>query len=160
MAARILPPPVIENRSDERQVFALLNALRAGFIAITGGGANGLALFSTAIGRGDVLKTQTNGVEVVGLPFQLPKVYPAFTINFSGEIADSGSAGFFRIRAGGTYGNTDGVVIATMNASAPGFAYAMASVSVTSNTATLIQMTLQSTVGHTAQFREGFIIGN
>ena len=156
-----LPSPLKEYRSDEREVFTLVNALRRAFLQFTAGGATGLALFSTPIGRGDVLSSGTGGAEVIGLSFQLPIVYTKFTLNFAGEVADSASAGIFRIRMGGTYGvATSGTVVATINASAPGFVYAATPANVTGNTSTLVQMTLQSTAGHTAQFREGFILGN
>jgi hypothetical protein len=154
------PSPLTENRSDEREVFDLVNALRRAVMQLTAGGSSGLALFSTAIGRGDGLTTKTDGVELVGLPFALPAVYPAFTINLGGYVNDSASNGTFRIRTGGTYGVADGTVIATMHATSTGFTYKEVSAVVTGNTETLIQMTLQSTVGHIALFKGGFLIGN
>lgn len=152
-------PALNEAKDGKREIVKLVNQLRRKLMGTSPG--SGLALFSTAIGRGDVIRSLTDGNEVIGLSFQLPVVYSAFTISFSGEIADSGSGGIFRIRMGGTYGiASSGTVIATLNASAATFVVASVITPVTSNPATLLQMTVQSTVGNTAQFREGFVSGN
>lgn len=141
------------------QIIRLVNQLRRRAIGGTIG--TGTALFSTAIGRGDTLSTLTNGVEVIGLSFVLPVVYPSFTISFGGQASDTGSHGIFRIRSGGTYGLTDGTEISRITATSTSFAtYNAAPLFVSGNTSTLIQMTLQSTNGNTAKFRAGFMVGN
>lgn len=150
-----LPSPLSEARSDKREEYELINALRRAVLSLTGGGA-GLSLFSTAIGRGDGLTTLTDGNEVIGLQFHLPAVYSSFTVNFAGEVTDSASNGVFRIRMGGTWGvASSGVVVATLTASTTGFVYTTVEATVVSNTQTLLTMTLQSTFGHKAQFRGG-----
>lgn len=152
-------PELHEGKDGEREIIKLVNQLRRRVIGYAPGSA--AAWFSTAIGRGDTLTTPTDGSEVIGLQFRIPTAFPQFTMNFAGEVADSGSAGVFRIRLGGTSGvAASGAIVATLNAAAAGFVYATTSVPVTLNTQTLVTMTLQSTVGHKAQFREGFVLGN
>lgn len=152
-------PEIHEGVDGMPQVIKLLNQLRRRVIGSAAG--MGVAWFSTAIGRGDTLSSGTSGAEVIGLQFQLPTAFPAFNMNFAGEVADSGSGGVFRIRMGGSIGvAASGAIIATLNASAPGFVYATTTVPVTLNTATLITMTLQSTAGQTAKFSNGFVLGN
>jgi antitoxin (DNA-binding transcriptional repressor) of toxin-antitoxin stability system len=141
------------------QVIKLVNQLRRRVMGSAAG--FGVAWWSTAIGRGDTLTSGTSGAEVIGLQFHLPTAFPQFTVNFAGEVKDSASAGVFRIRKGGTVGiAASGTVIATLNASSTGFVYATTSALVSLNTDTLITMTLQSTVGHTASFANGFVLGN
>lgn len=162
----VLPPvptvwlPELNVAKDGKEpLYKLVNQLRRRVIGSSMG--SGVAWWSTAIGRGDSLSSGTTGAEVIGLTFQLPTVFPAFVMNFSGEVKDTGSAGVFRIRLGGTVGvATSGTVVATLNASTTSFVYATTSVSVTLNTATLVTMTLQSAVGKTATFANGFCLGN
>lgn len=152
-------PELHEGRDGNREIIKLVNQLRRRLLGSSPG--TGAAWFSTAIGRGDTLTSGTTGMEVIGLQFRLPTAFPQFTLNFAGEVADSASAGVFRVRLGGVSGSaTSGTVVATLNASAPAFTYATTSVPITLNTQTLVTVTLQSTVGHTAQFREGFVLGN
>ena len=147
-------PELREGRDGLSQIIRLVNQLRRRVIGNASGAT--AALFSTAIGRGDTLATLTNGVELVGLPFITPVVYPTFTIGFGGQIEDTGSNGIFRLRLGGSYGLTDGVEIVRITATSTGFQTVQATpVLVTGNTANLIQMTLQSTPGNTARFRGG-----
>lgn len=148
-------PELREGRDGIPQIIRLVNQLRRRLI---GGpaGSGGVALFSTAIGRGDTLTTLTNGVELVGLPFVMPVIYPTFTLSFGGQAEDTGSNGVFRLRLGGTFGLTDGVEILRITATTTGFqTYQATPALVTGNTANLIQMTLQSTPGNTAKFRGG-----
>ena len=152
-------PELREGRDGIPQIIRLVNQLRRRVIGSSPG--MGVAWFSTAIGRGDILSSGTSGAEVIGLQFELPTAFPAFTINFAGFVADSASAGVFRIRLGGTRGvAAGGTVVATLNASAPGFVSASVNAPVTANLQTLVTMTLQSTVGHTAQFANGSVLLN
>ena len=152
-------PELREGRDGLSQIIRLVNQLRRRVIGNSSGATAGL--FSTAIGRGDTLSTTTSGVELVGLPFVLPVVYPSFTIHFGGQASDTGSNGIFRIRMGGTFGLTDGTEIARFTATTTGFqSYSATPNLITGNTSTLVQMTLQSTPGNTAKFRAGFLVGN
>lgn len=152
-------PELKEGRDGPSQIIRLVNQLRRRLIGSSTSG--GVSLFSTAIGRGDTLTTLTDGVELIGLSFVLPVVYSSFTINFGGEASDSASDGIFRVRLGGSYGVTNGTEIARFTATSTGFQpYSSPPFLVTGNTSTLIQMTLQSTVGHKAQFKGGFLVGN
>lgn len=156
-----LPPALVERRSDEREVFFLINALRRRLQDLTNPDTgSSSALFSIPIGRGDVLTTKTDGVEVVGINFELPRVFDSFNIFFAAQAEDTGSAGTCRLRLGGTYGATDGVVVATM--SVPVNAYERIEVTGSAgpgNTSTLIKLTLQSAVGQKLSFRGGFVEG-
>jgi hypothetical protein len=152
-------PELREGRDGISQIIRLVNQLRRRVIGNSSGAT--AALFSTAIGRGDVLATTTAGTELVGLPFVLPVVYPSFTVNFSGVVEDTASNGIFRIRMGGTYGLADGTEIIRFTATSTGFTSRAATpVLVTGNTSTLVQMTLQSTVGNTARFKGGSLVFN
>jgi len=152
-------PELHEGRTTTSQIIRLVNQLRRRVIGNSSGATS--ALFSTAIGRGDVLTTPTNGVELIGLAFVLPVVYPSFTVNFSGEAKDTANNGIFRIRIGGTYGLTDGVEITRFTATTTGFLpYSATPQLITGNTSTLVQMTLQSTNGNTASFKGGSLVWN
>lgn len=154
------PPPELNVAKDgKEQAYKLINWLRRRVVGYAPG--LGAAWFATAIGRGDGIPSRADGVELIGLQFHLAVAYPAFSLNFAGEVADSGSGGVFRIRLGGTWGVANsGTAVATLNASAPGFVYATTTVPITANLETLVTMTVQSTVGHTAQFRGGSVVGN
>lgn len=162
MPARILPPAVLERRSDERQVFALLNALRTAYLAITGGGDAGLALFSTAIGRGDSTNTTSGHEDQMILQWQLPRAFPVFTFSMAGMLLSAAGSATVRARLGGAWNAFDGTVIATMNGASPTLARASGSGAVgPSNTETLLKLTLQSSAPTVkATFVGGFVIGN
>lgn len=150
-------PELHDGRDNWSVAVKLINQLRRRVIGSATGGS--LSLFSTAIGRGDLLATQTSGVELIGLSFFLPYVYPSFTCAFSGQANDTASNGIFRIRLGGTFGLTDGVEIARITATSTGFTtYEATPQLVTGNTSNLIQFTLQSSVGNTARWRGGSVV--
>lgn len=154
------PPPELNVAKDGKEpLYKLVNWLRrrvAGY-----GPGLGSAWFSTAVGRGDTLTSGTSGAEVIGLQFELPTAFPAFTMNFAGNVKDTAGAGVFRVRLGGTLGvAAGGAVVATLNASTASYVYATVAAPVTANLQTLVTMTLQSAVGQTASFVGGFILGN
>ena len=152
-------PEIHEGRDGLPQIIKLLNQLRRKLIGYAPGA--GVAWFSTAIGRGDALSSGTSGAEVIGLQFQLPTAFPSFNLNFAGEVKDTASAGVFRVRLGGTLGvATSGTVVATLNASSTSYTYATVTVPISANLQTLVTMTLQSAVGQTASFANGFLLGN
>lgn len=162
MAQYQLPSPITPERSDQRERDTLLNALRKAFLALTAGGGSSLAIFSTVLGRGD-LAADSSGNEIIVQPvFELPAVFAAFTINFACQGADAGSAGIFRVRLGGTYGNLDGSVICSMSAPSPAFQRCAAvPASVAGNTKTLIQVTMQSSgAGKKIQMRGASLLVN
>lgn len=146
-------PELREGRDDLAWTQRVVNQLRKRVIGTSPG--SGASLFSSIIGRGDVATTKADGVELVVIPFETPVLYSAFTLTLAGEAQDSGSAGVARIRLGGTYGLTDGVVVLTVPITSAGFARISGSASIAANLATLVQVTLQSTVGQTAKFRGG-----
>lgn len=151
------PAPLSEKRSDEREVFTLVNALRRALLLLTAGGDAGFALFSTAIGRGDGLTS--TGAELIGINFYLPVAYDTFAVNLSGTAQDSGSAGTLRLRMGGTYGLVDGAVILTLPVGSTGFQEVAGQANVTGNTETLMKMTVQASPGHILNFKGGFLRG-
>lgn len=152
-------PELNEAKDGKTELYKLVNQLRRRVIGSAAG--MGVAWFSTAIGRGDTLTSGVSGAEVIGLQFQLPTAFPQFNMNFAGNVKDSASAGVFRIRLGGVMGvAASGTIVATLNASTTGYQYATTTVPVTLNTATLVTMTLQSAVGQTASFANGFCLGN
>lgn len=161
MSAPALPPVATtwlpelnESRDGKREAYKLINQLRRRVMG--GSSAGGLSLFSTVIGRGDALSTKTDGVELIGLAFFTPYVYPSFTCAFSGRAEDTASDGIFRIRAGGTFGLTDGTEIGRITATTTSFAaYESVPQLVNANTANLFQFTLQSSVGNTARWQGG-----
>lgn len=162
MAVRKLPPKVIERRSDERQVFELLNALRDAYMDLVSGGSSGRSLFSTALGRGDSTTTTSGNEDAFILQWELPFVFSSFNFNMGGMLSSALGTATVRARLGGTWNTFDGTVIATITGASP----TLVDVStignlVTLNTATLLKLTLQASgAGHKATFVGGFVIGN
>ena len=162
MAIWQLPPKVIEKRSDERDVFTLLNALRAAVQGLTAGGTGGRALFSTKIGRGDV-STDHSGNELLVDQWELPAVYDSFSVLLACRGSDSVSTATFRVRLGGTWNvATDGSVIASAFANSSSMVRRTGTGTVAAgNTATLMKVTMQSSaLNHTAQFAGGAVVCN
>lgn len=167
MPARILPPKVLERRSDERDVFRLLNALRDAYSDLTSGGGTGRAYFSAAIGRGDSTNTTTGNEDSFILQWQLPAAFPAFSFGMGGMLlsASTGSP-VVRARLGGAWNTFDGIVIAEMGLPVGAPVNTLVDVSttgnlVTLNTATLLKLTLQSAAPAIRATAVGmFVIGN
>ncbi len=152
-----LPNPLSENRSDKREEYELINALRRAILQLTAGGTSGFALFSTAIGRGDALTS--TGAELVGINFYLPQVFDTFAVNLSGTAMDTGLNGTLRVRMGGTYGLVDGTVVLSVPVLSAGFQNVAGQANVTGNTEALMKMTLQASAAHSLTFKGGFLRG-
>ena len=153
MAQFKFPSPLTEGRSDKREEYALINALRRAFLVFTGGGS----VFSSIIGRGDVSGDHT-GNEVIVIQFELPAIYDSFDVSFACRGSDSFSTATFRLRLGGTWNmSTDGTVIASAFANSSSIVRCSGTGTVSpGNTATLMKVTMQSSaVNNTAQFGGG-----
>ena len=155
-----LPNPLDENRSDQREVFTLINAMRAAFLLLTNGGPGSLPVFTMPIGRGDTLSTRKDGVELIVISFEMPFATSNFVLNISGQAMDTAGAGLVIVRLGGTWGNLDGVKAVSAPITSTGFFRFEQAVYVTGNSATLIQVTIQSSVNNTTSLRGAVIIGN
>jgi len=158
-------PELHQGRDGETQLYKLVNQLRRKMMGGSVGG--GLALFSSALGRGDVSSTTSGNEDVFILQMQLPSVFPAFSFSM-GCMLLSASAGSPTVRArlGGTWGAFDGTVIASVGLPAGTPINTLTDVSttgnlVTLNTATRLAITLQSAAPTVKASAVGaFIIGS
>lgn len=155
-------PKLREGRDGYSQMVRLINQLRDRIMGGSGG-VPGLALFSTALGRGDSTTTTSGNEDTFILEWQLPDVYPSFQFSLGGMLLSAAGSPIVRVRLGGTWGAFDGTVIATINPAVAPLVLTNVSTDgnlVTGNTATIIKITLQAaSAGHKATWVGGFAIG-
>lgn len=158
-----LPPAITERRSDEREVFFLINALRRRLIDLTNPTSGAAAaILSMRIGRGDIF-SDSSGNELIIDQFELPVAVKSFGVTIAGRASSASGSLTVRVRLGGTDGlATDGDVIAEIVAPSP-LVQRVASTPVTVANAsldTLIKITGQSAAGHLGKFYGGTLAIN
>lgn len=108
-----LPPKLREGKSDQRETFRLINAMRDQMVAGNiGGGGQFSTRFST-----NILGSNLGTEEVVG-QVEIPEVLSSFTAEAACQETSSGGAGVIRLRLGGGDGTPDGDVLLTIAAPA------------------------------------------
>jgi hypothetical protein len=143
----------------------LINQLRR---RILGGSVGlGLALFSSALGRGDSTNTTSGNEDQFILQMQLPSVFPTFSFSMGCMLLSSTTGSpTVRARIGGSWNVFDGNIIASFGfpVGTPANTLAHSSTTgnlVTLNTGTLLKLTLQSAApGVKATAVGSFVIGS
>jgi hypothetical protein len=119
MAAVQAPPPLLEKRSDERQVFFLINWLRRQLLALQDIG--GATIFSTRFNINPVGPLPASSAEAVLDQIELPLVLPSFQFIFAGQAKTVSGTSHFYLRAGGGNRTVDGDIFATLTVTSTGF---------------------------------------
>lgn len=112
-----LPPKLIENKSDERQTFELINAMRNQMLAgdLSGGSGQFSTRFST-----NGLGSDAGTPEVAG-QVETPVAIETFKVQFGAQALDAGLFGTIQIVIGGGDWTPDGTVLATIHATSADF---------------------------------------
>lgn len=107
-----LPPRLIEKKSDERDTFRLINAMRDQLAAGTIGGGSGQ--FSSNFSN-NILGSNAGSEEIVA-QVEVPNVLDSFQVLFGCLETSVGGDGAIILRFGGTDFATDGDVLMTLAA--------------------------------------------